>query len=79
MLPYVREFHSHQGPSPEDFMNEIVSIAHQEGATSSEGPVKTSFSAATPIDKAWFESWDKIMSNSGYKGDYVGGIVSLSF
>ncbi|KAK0102249.1 hypothetical protein ONS95_005872 [Cadophora gregata] len=76
MLPYLRKFHTHHNPSPAEAANEILSIAsHDDALESSEGPVQTSFSETSDVDKAWYESWGKIMRDLKYEGKDIGGLA----
>jgi len=74
MLPYLRRFHTHHQPSNE-FL-EISSISHKDAAIdSADGPIQTSYSATTDVDKAWYEAWGSIMKNFKYEGDQLGGFA----
>jgi choline dehydrogenase-like flavoprotein len=77
MLPYLRRFHT-QAPAPEHF-KEITALAHEDqGAHSSEGPIQTGYCDTVPADKAWYETWNKIMTDLKYEGDGQGGFVASS-
>jgi len=79
MLPYLRKFHSHHNPGPAEATNEILNMSNQDDALkSSEGPVQTSFSETGEIEKAWYESWGKIMKDLKYEGSDIGGLAHPS-
>ncbi|KAF8855124.1 alcohol oxidase [Acephala macrosclerotiorum] len=76
MLPYFRKFHSHHPPEPTDMVNDIRQFAYQDEAVeSSEGPVQTSYSETTEIDKSWYETWKRIMTGLGYDRNDLGGFT----
>ena len=79
MLPYLRKFHSHHDPGLAEAANEILDMSNQDDALkSSDGPVQTSFSESSDIEKAWYESWGKIMKNLKYEGSDIGGLAHPS-
>jgi choline dehydrogenase-like flavoprotein len=74
MLPYLRRFHTHHQPSKE--FAEISDISHKDAAIdSTEGPIQTSYSRTTDVDKAWYEAWGSIMKEFKYEGDQLGGFA----
>ncbi|KAL2071076.1 hypothetical protein VTL71DRAFT_12311 [Oculimacula yallundae] len=76
MLPYLRKFHTHHPSGPADSASEVVSIAnHDDALESSEGPVQTSYSETGPVDKAWYETWNKILKDLKYDGTDLGGLA----
>ncbi|KAG4442968.1 hypothetical protein IFR05_001581 [Cadophora sp. M221] len=76
MLPYLRKFHTHHPPGPGDTAREIVGISnHDDALESTEGPVQTSYSETNDLDKAWYETWGKIMKDLKYEGTDLGGLA----
>ena len=76
MLPYLRKFHTQQ-EAPDKFKEEFLSICYEDEALkSNEGPVQFHYCDGGVADKAWYESWKKIMSDLNYEGFGVGGFMA---
>ncbi|KAH7351307.1 hypothetical protein BKA65DRAFT_594087 [Rhexocercosporidium sp. MPI-PUGE-AT-0058] len=76
MLPYLRKFHTHHPPGPAEAARDIVGISnHDDALESNDGPVQTSYSETSDLDKAWYETWGKIMKDLKYDGTDIGGLA----
>lgn len=76
MLPYLRKFHTHQAPQASDAMKEIEPISNKDaGVESNLGPIQTSYSPTSDVDKAWYETWQTTMKELGYFGEKLGGFA----
>ncbi|XMA07896.1 hypothetical protein WAI453_000687 [Rhynchosporium graminicola] len=76
MLPYLRKFHTHQPSNPANASNPVFSTAnHDIALNSSEGPVQTSYSEISELDKAWYLTWRKLMKDLEYEGSDLGGLA----
>jgi choline dehydrogenase-like flavoprotein len=77
ILPYLQRFHTHH--ANDEAAQTLAAIAVEaEPFKSRSGHIQTSYSGIGPLEKAWYASWNQIMTELNYEGTNFGGFLAAA-